>query len=61
MKRDVSSAKSLAFDFKPSGKSFMKIRKRSGPRIDPCGTPARIGLHVEVWPFKTTLWSLPES
>ena len=36
------------------------MRKRSGPRIDPWGTPAKIGLHDHVGPFKTTLWNLPD-
>ena len=39
-KRAVSSANNLTLDFSPSGKSLMKIRKSSGPNIDPCGTPA---------------------
>ena len=37
------------------------MRKRSGPNIDPWGTPAKIGPHDDVWPFRITLWSLPEN
>ena len=36
----MSSANSLAVDSKPSGRSFMYIRKSNGPKIEPCGTPA---------------------
>ena len=46
--RDVLSANNLAFDFKSLGKSLIYIRKRSGPKIDPCETPARTGAHEEV-------------
>ena len=60
VKRDVSSAKSFTLDFKSFGKSLMQIRKRSGPRISPWGTPAKIGLQDEVCPFNTTLWNLPD-
>ena len=47
-------------DFNSFVKSLMQIRKRSGPRIDPWGTPAKIGLQNEVYPFNTTLWNLPD-
>ena len=30
------------------------MRKSKGPRIDPCGTPARTEAQSEVTPFKTT-------
>ena len=46
--RDVSSANNLAFDCNSLGKSLIYIRKSSGPKIDPCGTPARTGVHEEV-------------
>ena len=45
---EVSSAKSFTVDSMFSDKSFMYIRKRSGPRIDPCGTPAFTGNYSEV-------------
>ena len=54
------SAKSIALDFDLSGRSFMWMRKRSEPNIDPWGTPAKIDLHDNVWPFRITLWSLPD-
>ena len=34
------------------------MRKRSGPKVDPCGKTAKSVLHDEDWLFKTTLWSL---
>ena len=39
--REVSLAKSFTVDSVFSGKSVMYIRKMTGPRIDPCGTPTR--------------------
>ena len=41
-KSGVSSAKSLIFAVKPSGKSLIYTKKNSGHRIEPCGTPALI-------------------
>ena len=38
-KRDISSAKSLQFEERSFGKSFMKINKKD-PKIESCGTPA---------------------
>ena len=37
-------------------RSLIQIRKKRGPKIDPCGTPALTGNHSDIWPFKTTLW-----
>ena len=37
----------------------MYIRKKSGPKIEPLGTPASIGDHEDVWLFKRTRWNLP--
>ena len=34
------------------------MRKKNGPNIEPCGTPARIGAQSESWPLRTTLWCL---
>ena len=56
--REVSSAKSFTVDSMFSDKSFIYIRKKSGPRIDPCDTPAFSGNHSEVWPLTKTLWNL---
>ena len=55
VKRDVPSAINLTLNFNSFGKSLIKIRKRSGPNIEPWGTPAKIGFHEECWPFKITL------
>ena len=60
VKRDVSSAKSFLLDFISFGKSLMSVRKRSVPKVDPCGTPAKTGLHDEDWPLKKALWILPD-
>ena len=35
------------------------MRKSNGPKIEPCGTPARIGAQSDSWPFRTNLWCLP--
>ena len=40
VKRDVSSAKSLALHLRSSVKSLTYTRKNNGPRIEPWGTPA---------------------
>ena len=41
-KIDVTSAKSLTFNIKLLGRSFMHIKNSNGPKIDHCGTPALI-------------------
>ena len=38
--RKVPSANNLVSDDMPSDKSLIQIKKSSGLRIDPCGTPA---------------------
>ena len=53
----MSSANSLTVDSKPSGRSFMYIRKSNGPKIEPCGTPASTDDQFEHWPLRTTLWN----
>ena len=40
-------AKSLTVSEIPLDKSFMDIKKNKGPNIEPCGTPASTGAHVE--------------
>ena len=55
LKTDVSSAKSLTEDSKPSGRSLMYIRKSNGPKIEPCGTLASTDDQFEHWPLSTTL------
>ena len=44
-KIDASSANSFVVDEKVLLRSFMFIRQNSGPKIDPCGTPACIVDH----------------
>ena len=60
-KRSVSLTNIFALAFNSSGESLTWTRKRSEPKIEPWETPAKNGLHDDVCPFKTTLWSLPAS
>ena len=53
-KIDVSSANNEI----PLARSLMYIKKNKGPKIEPCGTPTSTGVHEEIWPFSTTLWSV---
>ena len=46
--REVSSGKSFTVDSMFSDKLFMYIRKKSGPRLNPCGIPAFAGSHSEI-------------
>ena len=39
-KMEVSWAKSLQFEERSLGKSFMQIRNNKGSKMEPCGTPA---------------------
>ena len=54
---DVSSAKSFTEEIF-SLRSFIQIRKKRGPKMEPCGTPAQAHAHVDDCPFKTTHWNL---
>ena len=45
---DVSSANSFTVGFMSTDRSLMYIRKKGGPKIDPCGTPAFTGNHFYV-------------
>ena len=54
----MSSAKSFTMDEVPLVKSLMQIRKNSGPRIEPCSTPALIFSHSDVFPLRATLSNL---
>ena len=38
---------------------FLYIRKKSGSKIDPWGTPVSIGDQKDAMPFKRTRWYLP--
>ena len=44
---EFSSASNLISKFKLSGKSLMSMRQSNGPKIEPCGTPTRIGAQSE--------------
>ena len=50
---DVSSAKSFTEEIFLL-RSFIQIRKKRGPKMEPCGTPAQAHAHVDDCPFKTT-------
>ena len=51
----MSSANSFAFDDRPTARSFIYIKKRSGPSMEPWGTPALTSAQEEVCPLRTTL------
>lgn len=36
----------------------MKIISKRGPKVDPCGTTALTGNHLDVGPCKTIIWNL---
>ena len=57
-KTEVSSANILAVDERLWLKSFMYIRKKSCPKIDPWGTPPSTGDQEDAWPFKRMRWYL---
>ena len=58
-KIDVSSEDSFTVDERSLPRSFMYIRKNTGPKIEPWGTPVSIGDHENAWLFKKTCWNLP--
>ena len=45
---DASSANSFTVDVMSTDRSSMYIRKKSGPKMDLCGTPAFTGNHSDV-------------
>ena len=51
----VSSANSFMEQFTSRTISFIKTRKKRGPRMDPWGTPAFIFIQSDSVPFTTTL------
>ena len=51
----MPSANNFAFDERPSARSFIYIKNRSGPSMEPCGTPALTLAQEEVYPLRTTL------
>ena len=56
--KEVSLANNLTFDFRSVAKSFTYIRKKRGPKTDPCCTPAHIHSQSEVFPLRVTLSTL---
>ena len=42
-----------------NGRSLMKMMKKSGPRIEPCGTPDVMGRDQEITPLMATFGSHP--
>ena len=52
---NVSTRVAWSVTIQLSTKSFMNIKKRYGPRIDHCGTPALIVLQCEKQPSGFTL------
>ena len=55
-KSDISSAKSLTFDIKPLGKSFLYTKINKDPKIEPCRIPALTCDQYDDCPLRTTLW-----
>ena len=53
--KDVSSAKSLAFEDNPSDKSLIYIKNNNGPSMEPWGTLALTSDQSETCPFNKTL------
>ena len=51
----MSSANNLHSLLRPFVKSLTYIKNKRGPRIEPCGTPARVSTQEEHWPFKIIL------
>ena len=59
-KSDASSAKNLAVELSPSGRSLICIKNNRGPRMDPCGTPFLLWNQLDSWPYNITLWDILE-
>ena len=55
----VSSANKIGINhLETDGKSLIKIKNNSGPKIDPCGTPHLICLQSDLQSLYTTYWYL---
>ena len=52
---EVSPANNFAFDKRLSARSFIYIKNRNGPSMEPWGTPALTSTQVEVCLLRTTL------
>ena len=50
----MPSANNFAFDERPSARSFIYIKNRSGPSMEPWGTPALTSAQEEVCPLRNT-------
>ena len=55
----VSSAKISGSDSRSAIISLMCMMKRSGPNLEPCGTPASTGSSEDVYPSTTVFADLP--
>ena len=60
LKREVSSAYRFMSVCMLFMMSFVYTKKRSGPNMEPCGTPALTEVQVEEKPLKTTFWQRSE-
>ena len=60
MKRLVSSANRRMFEPMSLTMSLMYTQKSKGPKIEPCGTPARMKVHSETVLGRTTRCFLSE-
>ena len=61
--RRMSSAYSMREELEERGRveiEFMKMLKRSGPRMEPCGTADVTCAALEQMPSRTTFWLLLE-
>ena len=59
VQRKVSSAKSLTYKFVAQGKSLINNKNKSGPKIDPWGTPNSTLVNEDLIPFgNLTNWDL---
>ena len=56
--RDVLWVNNLGLHWRLSDKSFMYIRNKSGPYIEPLRTPALILVQDELWPLRIGLYFL---
>ena len=45
---DVSSADGFRVDVMSTDRSLMYTRRKSGPKMNPCGTPAFTGNHSDI-------------
>ena len=55
----MSSAKSLTYKFVAQGKSLINNKKKSGPNIEPWGTPNSTLVNEDLIPFcNLTNWDL---